>query len=61
MDLLNLLGGRVEGDRKPISPSLLKDYDVAVLVDNSTRMLKQGRWDEVPPELLSGVTSAQVF
>ena len=51
----------MEGDRKQISFSLLKDYDVAVLVDNSTRMLKQGRWDEVPPELLSGVISAQVF
>ena len=61
MDLLNLLGGRVEGDRKQISFSLLKDYDVAVLVDNSTRMLKQGRWDEVPPEPLSGMINTQVF
>ena len=46
MGFLRLLN-RVEGKRGSIDFRLLKDHDVVVLVDNSTRMLRKGRWDEV--------------
>lgn len=46
MGLLSLLNS-VEGKRGSIDFCLLKDRDVVVLVDNSTRMLRKGRWDEV--------------
>lgn len=46
MGLLSLLNN-VEGKRGSIDSCLLKHRDVVVLVDNSTRMLRKGRWDEV--------------
>ncbi|KAF9651714.1 hypothetical protein BDM02DRAFT_3184230 [Thelephora ganbajun] len=46
MGFLTLLN-RVDGNRRSIDFSPLKDQDVIVLVDNSTRMLRKGRWDEV--------------
>jgi len=46
MGFLSFLS-RVEGGRGPIDFHLLKDHHVVVLADNSTRMLKKGRWDEV--------------
>ena len=61
VDLLNLLGGCTQGDCKSTSFSIPKDYDVAVLVDNSTTTPKHGRWDEVSLETLSGMISAQVL
>ena len=46
MGLLSLFND-AEGKRGSIDFCLLKDHDVVVLVDNSTRMLRRGRWDEV--------------
>jgi len=46
MGFLSLLNC-VEGKHRSIDLCPLKDRDVVVLIDNSTRMLKRGRWDEV--------------
>ena len=46
MGLLSFLG-RVNSKRGSVDLRRLKDHDVVVLVDDSTRMLKKGRWGEV--------------
>ena len=46
MGLLSLLNN-AEGKRRSIDFCLLEDHDVVVLVDNSTKMLRKGRWDQV--------------
>jgi len=46
MGLLSFLD-RANGKRGSVDFRRLKDHDVVVLVDDSTRMLKKGRWGEV--------------
>ena len=46
MGLLSLLD-RVNGKRGSVDFCGLEDHNVVVLVDDSTRMLKKGRWGEV--------------
>jgi hypothetical protein len=46
MGFLGLLN-HANDKRRSIDFRLLESHDVAVLVDNSTRMIKKGRWGEV--------------
>ena len=46
MGFLNLIN-RVKGKHRSTDFRALEGHDVVVLVADSTRMLKKGRWDEV--------------
>jgi len=58
MGLLSFLD-TVEGERRHTGLRRLKHHDVVILADNSTRMLKKGRWDEISAAI--GTLATKVY